>query len=404
MLSLKNNKLLQLFSVTAVTVILYVIFYHTQESLTYSFSALFDGNQYLKAYQFFKGQTGQYNVSFPYHSRIMMPFLASLLPYDPINAFNYLNFIFILAGVLSMYILWDMLRFPFYLNLTAIVWLTLHWSGIIRYNLFDPVTVDVPLYLFQSLFLVAVLKNKPWLMILAAVISVINKESIIAFLVILVLYYSIQWIRKEEPARKFWFFVSALTAAVILKAIINNYFPPVEHGRSSLITLLFYARETLRDPFRIVHWLAGLSVAFGPWLALYILLKFRSGKFTKSELLPGILSLTALAISFLGGGDFTRLIFLGFPFIMTWFFYSMKEVKPAILFFTFLTGLPLTMFWRSIPNPAVRGWLAFYNWHPEFAPPGITWLWVGYFFAAGMVLFFIVRKLYRPSNTIRHIS
>ncbi len=393
MFSLTNNKLLQILSVAGVTVILYIIFYHTQAPLTYSFSKLFDGNQYMKALRFFKGQSGDYDVSFPYHSRIMIPFLASLLPYDQINAFNYLNFLFILAGVLYMYIVWDTIGFPFWLSFAGILWLTVHWIGIIRYNLYDPVTVDVPLYFFQALFLVAVLKNKYWFMIMVAVISVLNKESIIAFLVVLTAYYFIQWIRKTEPASKFLYFLVALLLTLTLKLLINHYFPPLERGRGSVITLLFFARETLRNPFRIIHWLAALSVAFGPWLALFIILKYKTKIFMAKEILPALLSLASLAISFRGGGDFTRLIFLGFPFIMTWFFYSMKNTKPALIYFTLFIGFPLTLFWKTIPNPALKGWLAFYNWHPEFAPPGITWLWVGYFFVAGVLLYFLKKKL-----------
>lgn len=393
MLQLKDNKILQVLSISFITIIIYVYYFQTQNPLTYSFSSLFDGVQYLKSYRFFNGETSGYSVSFPYHSRIMMPFLASWMPYDAMNSFNYLNFLFILAGVLIMYFCWEQLGFPFYLSLAGILWLSVHWAGMIRYNLFDPVTVDVPLYLFQAVFLLAVIKNKPWVMLITAAISVLDKESIIPLVAVMFMYYAYEWIRKRNSPKNLVFFTAALLLTIAVKSILNHYFPYPEQGRGSVITLLFHVRETLLHPFRIIHWLAGLSVAFGPWLALYILVKMKYKNFLQEEVIPLILSFTILIISFLGGGDFTRLIFLGFPFIMTLFFYTLKDLNPRLIYLALLVGLPVTRFWESIPDPAIKGWWAFYNWHPEFAMPVITWMWVAYFFMAAAALYFAMRKI-----------
>jgi hypothetical protein len=393
MLRLKDNKIFQILLITLITFVIYIYYFQTQSPLTYSFSNLFDGVQYFKSYRFFKGESAGYTVSFPYHSRIMVPFLASLMPYDAINSFNFWNFIFILAGILMMYICWDRLGFPFHLILAGILWLLLHWPGIIRYNLFDPVTVDVPLYLFQALFLLAVIKSKPWVMLIVAVLSVLNKESVIPLVMIISIYYFYLWIRQKNSPENLIFSAIALFAVVFIKILLNHFFPFPEHGRGSLITLLFHVKETLLNPFRIIHWLSGFSVAFGPWLALYILTKIKNKSFGQEELIPALLSMAILVISFLGGGDFTRLIFLGFPFVMTLVFYAVRDINPKLISISLLMGLPLTRFWESIPDPALKGWPAFYNWHPEFAVPAITWLWIIYFLMTVLVLFLVQRRL-----------
>ena len=230
-------------------------------------------------------------------------------------------------------------------------------------------------------------------MLASAAVSILNKESIIPILGILVFYYIIQWMRKEESYKIMLFFIAALCTVVIIKVILNHDFPPLQPGRGSVRTMLFHSKETLQHPFRIIHWIAGLVVAFGPFLVLFLITKIKKITFdSKEEVVMTLASLASLAISFLGGNDFTRLIFLGFPFIMTWFLYNLRELPPRLIFISLLLGLPFTRFFEVIPDPGKLGWHPFIKWHTEFTSPLICWGWIGYFLVMGIVIFLIKRK------------
>ena len=60
-------------------------FQHHQPSVDYSQCELCDGRQYLKAYQYFSGQSARYNVKFPFHSRVLVPWLTAQLSSNDAN-------------------------------------------------------------------------------------------------------------------------------------------------------------------------------------------------------------------------------------------------------------------------------------------------------------------------------
>jgi hypothetical protein len=75
--------------------------------------------------------------------------------------------------------------------MTGFFWLLIHWIGIIRHNIFDPITVDVPLYFFQAILLIILLiiilqRRYLWLIILGP-LATIQKESFPALLIVALL-------------------------------------------------------------------------------------------------------------------------------------------------------------------------------------------------------------------------
>jgi len=181
---IKHHKLLII--LVLISIGLFFLYLKIQPEVTYAFSPLFDGNKYLKAYQFFMCQTDQYKVSFPFNSRILVPYLASLIPSDnPATCFLVINLIFTVLSIIGIYFLWRQLNIPAGHIMTGFFWLLTHWVGILRHNIFDPVTVDVPLYLFQTLLIFIIIKRKYlWLLILGPV-ATIQKESFPALLIVL---------------------------------------------------------------------------------------------------------------------------------------------------------------------------------------------------------------------------
>ena len=374
---IKHHKLLIL--LILISIGLFFLYLEIQPDLTYTFSPLFDGNKYLKAYYFFDHQVTHYAVPFPINSRVLVPFMASLLPFTgPVSNFLAINLIFTILSVTVIYLLWKNLKIPPGHIMTGFFWLLIHWVGIIRYNIFDPVTVDVPLYLFQSLLLLVLFSRKyKWLLILGPV-ATIQKESFPALLVVLLILYLAEAYLQKSSYKPSLIIGMALVLSLILKALVNYYFPPVDPGRNSIIVILFHMKETLIHPFRLIRWLIAIFTAYGPMLmlALWTTIKTKSVFKGDRELL--YLSFAYLFLSLFAGGDLTRIAFLGFPFIMTWVLVKLKKVQGFIFKAAFLAGIPLLKFFGTIPDPVVSGWDKFNNWFPEFANPVIVLLWLVY--------------------------
>lgn len=374
---LKSNYLLIL--VLVLSTALFIFYLKIQPRLTHEFSPLFDANKYMKVYNYFEGTSEDYNVPFPIHSRILIPAIATLLPFEePVHNFLLINYLFMILSITVIYFLWKMVGLsPGYI-MTGFFWLLVHWVGILRLNIYDPVTVDVPLYFFQALFLILIYKNKYHLLILLGPVATLQKESFIGLLAVLFLVEFYRYFKYNHPLRNLITIGIGLFLSIIVKEIANNYFPPAQPGHSSLITVLFHARETLLNPFRFVRWIIGVFTAFGPLLLLSIWWKIKKRSFSISNLDLIVFSVAYAGFSLLGGGDFTRLAFLGFPFVMTWVLISLNDVRGFLFKMAFLMGLPLMRIFSTIPDPAVQGWIKFNNFYPEFANPVIVLLWLVY--------------------------
>lgn len=359
---------------------LFLFYLKIQPHLNHDFSALFDANKYLEVYQYFKGERSVYKVAFPVNTRIFIPWMASWMPFqNPINNFLMVNYLFMILSVFSIYLLWIRLGLSQGYILTGLFWFLIHWVGIIRLNIFDPITVDVPVFLFQALLILIIIEKRfIWLLILAP-LATLQKESyvgltVISFLTGLFVY----WKKKDLKRSDLVILFLAMLSSIMTKEIANYYFPPVEEGKNSMLILLFHARETMKNPFRIVRWLIGIFTAYGPLLILAVWYKIIQKKITTGNEYLIMLSLTYLGFSLLGGGDFARLAFLGFPFIMSWILLSLKNIRGFSFRIAFIMGLPLMKLFRTIPDPSVSGWDRFYNFYPEFANPVIVLLWLGY--------------------------
>ena len=93
--------------IVTISIGLFLFYFKVQPAVSYSFSPLFDGNEYRKIYDYFNGDTGIYQVSFPYHSRIMVPFLATWISFtDPTYNFLVINLVFLALSISMIYILW----------------------------------------------------------------------------------------------------------------------------------------------------------------------------------------------------------------------------------------------------------------------------------------------------------
>jgi hypothetical protein len=380
-------------AVLSVAAFAFVFYLYHQPTASFRRVPMMDANQYLHIYNYLKGGESSPQAVFPFHSRVVVPWLATLVPAkDPVAAFQTINFVFTLlsAGVLLW--LWRQLGFRPEALAVGFFWLFFHWTGLVRLNAFDPVTVDVPLYLFQALLLWIVLRGRWRHLWWLAPLATAQKESFPALLVVLLAYGWLYNVRTKTRIFPLATIVGCLLLSVGTKTILNAVFPPLKPG-SSVITVLYFVKETLADPFRAVRWAVGVFVAFGGWLLLAMQQWMRKGGFGRlgaalaerrlpmfgsvTEDVLFVFTATSFGLGLVAGGDFTRIVFLGFPFAMTYILLLVQSAGLSLWVAAGLLSLPLMRLTEPVPDPGAD-WTAFVNWYPEFASWQVVLAWFGY--------------------------
>ena len=373
-----------------ITAALFFLYQEKQPPLSYDFAPAFDGNDYRQAYEYFTGQQENYEVSFPFNQRILVPWLASQLGTDIISSFQWINLIFTMLAVWVLFMLWRKLGLELPLFLIGFGWLLLHWTGIVRLNAFDPITVDLPLYVFQGLFLLILLNRKFFLLLVLGPLACLQKESFIGLLTILTIYAWYHNRNQQDEYFDFRWILGALVLSIGASQAAQYFFPALETDKNSIITLLYHAKEVVTEPLKLVRWLLAAFMAFGPFLIAGVITGSRRRHYDLRKNLLLIFGLLYLAYGILAGGDMTRIIFLGFPFIMTALLYEFKEYNIQRLLLVTLLAFPLTAVWSVIPDPAFE-WERWQSWYPEFAGNS-TLLMLGTYLVACLVIIYFTGK------------
>lgn len=359
-----------------------------QEPVSYDLAPQFDGNDYRQLYQHFTNPESSEGkvLTHPFSQRILMPLLASWLNSGHIiQDFQYVNLLFTLLAVWVTFLLWRQLGFELKWFIAGFVWLLFHWTGLIRLNAFDPITVDVPLYCFQAFFLWVILKRKFVHLIWLAPLATIQKESFIALMIVLLIY---AWWHNRKTDEGFYdlpLISAGLALAVVANSLVNASFIPTDEGRSSLVMLAYHAKEAVLNPFEIIRWIAAMAMAFGPALFLAFRQYGKTYRYDNTRNLLLLFSLTYLGFGILAGGDMTRIIYLGFPFIATWIIFELQDLKSKQVLLIGLLSIPLMMLYKTIPNPAFE-WDLWQSWYPEFAPTQTVLIILGYVLLVWLIL------------------
>ena len=366
--------------------LLWLLGYYLQPGVDYAANPLFDGNQYLNIYHWAQGNSPNPEISFPFHSRVLVPLLAALVPVaEPALAFGLINLLFTLLALWLMERLWQKLEVPGLYRWLAHAWFLLHWSGAIKLHAFDPITVDLPIYFFQGL-LVYIIWQRKWLHLLwLAPLATLQKESFIALLILLMgllVFYHWRGMLRDRG----WLWVAlALLLAIGSKWLANALLPPAEAGPSSIRTILFHAKMTLQNPFDIVRWFTAIITAGGGFLAL-------AGKSwrrlrERSLLIDALLLLTLCywAFGILAGRDMLRIIFLGFPFQFTLYLLLIKDQPPRLIIMAALFSLPFFRLRGLLPEPSTET-AAWQSWYPSMAESTLVWVWLAYGIIIGLAL------------------
>ncbi|MBL8008065.1 MAG: hypothetical protein JNJ56_11070 [Ignavibacteria bacterium] len=65
----------------------------------------FDIMIYRNYIEYFRNGTGEDKITAPYSYRVLVPFLASLMPFEPLTSLNLVNLIFLISGLLFLYLI-----------------------------------------------------------------------------------------------------------------------------------------------------------------------------------------------------------------------------------------------------------------------------------------------------------
>jgi len=370
---LKTRNYISLIIWILITSALFVYTINYQQTADYDQCLKCDGKHYLKAYHYFNGDDEKYEVIFPINNRVFVPYLAALVGFEePISNFLTINFLYTILSVVFIFILWRQLKIPSVLMNIGLFWLIFHWVGIIRLNVLDPITVDLPLYLFHAILVYIVYRNKYFLLPILSIIATSQKESFIVYILILLIYGLIhnRIYEKHFPIK---LISLSLVLAFMTKAIIVYFFPPVNEDINSFIAVLFYVKQILLHPFSLVRWVVAIFTSFGALFLLSLQNAKRAYKFSPEFNMLSVLTLVSLALGIIAGGDFTRIVFLGFPFIMTWMLIVLKEKSKLVSGLAIVLSIPMMRLFNTIPiRPS--GSLT-HEWYMEIASTSTVLIW-----------------------------
>lgn len=342
------------FFIPTLAVILYFVYHQFQTHISYELEPLLDGHHYLRAYLYFNGAINNFNLGFPFHTRIGIPFLASLIPSnDPILNFKIIHILFIMSSCFVIAEIHKHLQSDTLLRLVFWLFLLFHWLGPIRFTIHEPLQTDSSSYLILSLFILLTLKKKYKWIILLAPVSILFKEVLPPFLFVSSIFYFIQ--RKKSIGS---LFLVGFALSLLSLYTIRFLFPlQVDHWHyHGAITGIRILKMIGSNPLIIIKWFCAISATFG---LLFIFTKDYK-PLLKNESTWYLI--TSLLLGLVAGGDHSRILFSMLP-ISILFIHDLRLPSKQMLV---LSGLSLPFFHLlstipNIDNPE------YHNWFMEYA-------------------------------------
>lgn len=272
----------------------------------------------------------------PYMYRILTPTLAFMLPFDHVINFTLINLISLfLTGVLFYYYL-KKLNFSQIHSILGVLLFFL--SPTIIFSMYYIVLVDFLSFFFILLAFYAILCKNDKLYLIALILGILNKETIL-FTLPLYFLFKLEDLKLREAVRS-----TILIAAIplVLFLGIRYYFGFTSYF--SVVTI----KETLLSITQLNSILIDPYLAFGTlWMISLYNIKFVKNTFLKKSLyiLPFIFMQILIAT------DIFRALFVSFPIIIpiSLYLFKIKNAK-IILAFMGLSFLVIQTYILIIPT------------------------------------------------------
>lgn len=388
------------------TALVYTFYAHLQPAYTYALlDPRYDAHKYAQLYNYFSGLSPNFQISFPFNSRILMPWLAAQMPfYDFKTDFIWLNGIFIVLTIGVLVVIWQKLQIRLPVIFMGLFWVLFHWKGLVRMYLPDPVTADIGGYFFQSLWLGLIIwrdflgrtllvskdtdKGKKhnfntYIFLIACLITIfgtLQKEVFLAVVGVTITYFFSINFRKISNLLILIFIITLLTYF-----LTTHYFPAStsDWRNNAFISILRGLKRYISQPELFMRLPISWFLAFGSlWLVvigeLEVKNKKRKVKDEKYRTQNGkrnkdasYVSMTRMKdsslftihfslftfhfslwffLSIFGGGDTTRILFNGMPFVLTFLLLKLNQKPDWVAWYILFTSLPLMRLFELEPD------------------------------------------------------
>jgi hypothetical protein len=345
----------------------FTLYQNIQPIIDYETCNLCDALKYKKIYENFINHS--YNaVHYPFYTRVLTPFLASILsPNDVIKGFQYSNFIFLIFTNVSLYFIWKyQLKISFLISLIGLIWINFHWTGIPRYYNLHVINVDVGAIFFESITILLLIQKRFNWFLLIAPLAAFQKESYTIIFLVITIYYTISnFIFNTLSKNDYKILITAFILVTILKYIFIQLYPSLNQ-ESTLRYVYFQTLEIVDDPVMLVKILVCFFIGFGcfVWIGFikYSIIDFND----EIKTVCFFITLLHIIFAIIGGRDLTRIMFLGFPFVMTLALLKLNECRDITKLATFILSIPLMRISEDIPD-AQKNIELNAKWHLEAA-------------------------------------
>ncbi len=405
---IKNN--ITVIFCTVLTAVVYVFYAQIQPTYTYSLTdPRLDAHQYTAQYDYFRGTTKNYEVRFPFNARILSSCLAAQLSFgDIITNFKILNGIFLVFMALFLSLLWQRLQIRNSFIIIGLSWLLFHWKGPVRMYLPDPITADVGGYFFGAAWLWILSNHKPNKILLCAVavLATLQKEVFILVIGLLVvsdwlLVFGRESLNNNNQNLNFKT-SSAYLLYVFAFAIMVHFAADYFYAASnpnwrnfSVVSVLRGVQRYVLSPELFLRLPVSWFLAFGGFQLSFFSyqLSFKNKKKHNPHLTTHISHLTSIffVLSIFAGGDTSRILMTGAPFVMTFLLLKLNQMPDWVGYFAAATSLPLMRLTTLEPDLGLYPGQA-HDWCVERWPLAESWPYLAYVLVVGVVFWFLVSK------------
>lgn len=304
-----------------------------------------DSYGYIQFYEFFRHGIWGY-VREDHCKRIFTPFLASFLPTDnPVVAFKIVNIIFINLTTVALYQLWRKLKINQYYIVLAFLWLFLHQYGVIRFYNFYPTSIDVPAYLFLTLLIYAIFTNRyVWLLWLCPLAST-QQIALLVFVFSLLFYKIGSYIispahRSVEDKKVIGIIFASIFLSLFCFYLISFFVFPHQSGTTLYLLYRGFLNIAGVRPLNMFIMVISYFYCYGGLLLLSVQ-RTASSAYWRNDFCNILLLFLTINFAFGWITMTTRVVFLGYPFIMTFILLSINALRPAIVTLAFVLSIPL---------------------------------------------------------------
>ena len=271
-----------------------IIFFQqrTQEASSFLNILTYDAQMYLS-------MTNGIEVSGPHACRILLPFLAKLLPMEPLKAVFFINVVSLVILFSSLIIMLE--NFLIKKNVIIITIVIFFSTYSLAYNFTNPFLTDLPALATMILFINSIIKYRYLSCLLFFAASLLFRETIIVLLPLFFLTFSL---KKSMLAMFFGLFIYFIPKLIIAGDIYCNFNPPFS------VTLLINTEFLIKT-----------ILSYGPiWLLGFAgLTKLSSLNKNLSKIAFSILILSlvgSVLSSFKSTTDITRMYILMLPILI----------------------------------------------------------------------------------------